>query len=176
MFSLATGEVLAQYDQDFVLGLYWLSRDESGLKDKLLERFFLMVAAANWSLKRMLGKSEGNSFYSNILPRHIPKKHPRLSGNWSNLAFDCCSRLGVSSSGFMKWQSSQIAARKRHKKSLAHFDKTKPGAINNELRKRPSKNLSGKFWMDEQISTKLAYTFRQWPCPVLVGEAKSGRF
>ena len=132
MFSLATGEVLAQYDQDFVLGLYWLSRDESGLKDKLLE-ILSDGCCRELVTKRTIGKSEGN-----ILLEHISKKHPSEAPEtiWrlSNMAFDCCSRMGVS---FGFYELAEMAKRcsKKAREIGRDFDKTKPGAINTELQK-----------------------------------------
>jgi len=138
MFSLATGEVLAQYDQDFVLGLYWLSRDESGLKDKLLE-ILPDGCCRELVTKRMLGKSEGNTLLEHIAKAH-PQKAPEIIWKLSNLAFDCCSRLGVS---FGFYEMAELAKRcsKEAREITRDFNKTKPGAINSELQKAVEKPL-----------------------------------
>ena len=138
MFSLATGEVLAQYDQDFVLGLYWLSRDESGLKDKLLE-ILPDDCCRELVTKRMLGKSEGNTLLEHIAKAH-PNEAPEIIWKLSNLAFDCCSRLGVS---FGFYEMAELAKRclKEAREITRDFNKTKPGATNAELQKVVEKPL-----------------------------------
>ena len=138
MFSLATGEILAQYDQDFVLGLYWLNRDESGFKDKLLDTL-PDGCCRELVTKRMLSKSEGNVFLEHIAKAH-PNEAPEIIWKLSNLAFDCCSRLGVSF-GFYEMAELTKRCSKEAREITRDFDKTKPGAINNELQKVVEKPL-----------------------------------
>jgi hypothetical protein len=138
MFSLATGEVLAQYDQDFVLGLYWLSRDESGFKDKLLE-ILPDGCCRELVTKRTMGKSEGNTLLEHISKTH-PSQAPEIIWRLSNLAFDCCSRMGVS---FGFYELAEMAKRcaKEAREVARDFNKAKPGAINTELQKVVEKTL-----------------------------------
>jgi hypothetical protein len=138
MFSLATGEVLAQYDQDFVLGLYWLSRDESGFKDKLLE-ILPEGCCRELVTKKAMDKSAGNALLEHISKAH-PHQAPEIIWKLSKLAFNCCSRMGVSF-GFYELVEMAKRCSKEARRVADDFDKSKPGAINAELQKVVEKPL-----------------------------------
>ncbi|MBI5818310.1 MAG: hypothetical protein HZA88_04925 [Verrucomicrobia bacterium] len=94
MLSLASGEILPQYEQDFVLGLYWLSRKDADLGDEWLQALPSSCCRDLISGK-LLVWAEGARLLKHLAVDH-PKVAPDVIWQLSNLAFECCSRIGAS--------------------------------------------------------------------------------
>lgn len=94
MLSLATGNPLAHFDQDFVLGTYWLGHESSGMRDEFLSIFTNDCCKAIIPRDGMKKKAGGE------LLKHLILKHKddatEIVWKWMNLAFKCCSQMGVS--------------------------------------------------------------------------------
>jgi len=94
LFSMASDEVMAHFDQDFVMGSYWLSEADADLQDRFLLALPDKCCRALVNTGR-IGKKEGMR-----LLNHLAREHQTLAPdtvwNWMNTAFECCSRVGVS--------------------------------------------------------------------------------
>lgn len=94
MLSLATGNPLAHFDQDFVLGTYWLGHESSGMRDEFLSIF------TNDCCKAIIPRDGMEKKAGGELLKHLILKHkdraPEIVWQWMNLAFKCCSQMGVS--------------------------------------------------------------------------------
>ena len=124
--------VLAQHEQDFVLGLYWASRKESGFKERLLA-ILPKACCREWVGGHVLDQKNGAD-----LLEHLVKAHREAAAEviWklSNLAFECCSKLGVS---FGFYELIKLA-NQCHDKSvdmLHGFKIEEPGGLNSQLNK-----------------------------------------
>lgn len=94
ILSLTTGNHLAHFDQDFVLGTYWLSHEISGMRDDFLK---ILNNECCKELIPMNGmkKREGEGLMKHIIMAHRDQS-PEIICQWMNLAFSCCSIMGVS--------------------------------------------------------------------------------
>lgn len=94
LFSLATGAPLTHFDQDFVLGTYWLGRQESGMREE-----FLNVLGRECCKKLIpeggIYKKDGENLLNHIARNH-KKEVPDIIKGWMNLAFKCCAAMGCS--------------------------------------------------------------------------------
>lgn len=124
MISAATGKPIIGFDQDFVLGTYWLAREESGMRNEFLEIF------KNDCCKAMIPEGGMKKGKGETLLEHLIKDHkeasPEMIWQWMNLAYRCCSKMGVSF-GFYELQ--ELALSIRHKRD----------EINNNLPKTDEK-------------------------------------
>lgn len=138
LFSLATGKVLASYEQDFVLGLYWASREESGFKGRLL-KILPADCCRRWTDKTVIDQDAGADLLEHLASVH-PNQAPELIWKLSNLAYECCSTLGVS---FGFYELAELATRCRDgsRDALRSFEALKPDAINEQLNKLVQKPL-----------------------------------
>lgn len=94
MRSVATGLPAIHYDQDFVLGTYWLGHDFSGMRDEFLRLF------DGECCKELIGnagmeKKDGSALLEHLIAVHKDEA-PRLIRNWMELAHKCCTAMGVS--------------------------------------------------------------------------------
>jgi hypothetical protein len=94
LFSVASGEVMAHFDQDFVMGSYWLSDAVADLRDRFLAD---LPEDCCRSLVRTgrIGKKEGMRLLDHLAHEH-PDRAPGAVWTWMNTAFECCTRVGVS--------------------------------------------------------------------------------
>jgi DNA-directed RNA polymerase beta' subunit len=138
MFSLATGKVLASYEQDFVLGLYWASREESGFKERLL-KILPGDCCRQWAGKTVLDQGSGTDLLEHLAFAH-PSQAPELIWKLSNLAYECCSTLGVSF-GFYELAELATKCQDGSRIVLRNFDAMNPDATNEQLNKLVQKPL-----------------------------------
>ena len=93
-FSMASGEVMAHFDQDFVLGSYWLRDAGAELQDQFLSALPDDCCRALVKAGR-IGKKEGTRLLEHMAHEH-PDRASDAVWHWMNIAFECCSRVGVS--------------------------------------------------------------------------------
>lgn len=101
LFSLATqapNNVLAHFDQDFVLGTWWIGADATGeLRNHLME--ILPKKSREWFTKLPdvgpITKDQGLALLQHLATDH-PKEAPGVIAKWMRMAFATCTRLGVS--------------------------------------------------------------------------------
>ena len=122
LFSMATGEVMAHFEQDFVMGSYWLNEENVGLRQHLLDSMPadccralvpngrsgkkawepLMVHLASVHPEPVLKPvvavaGEGMPLVGTPPePENPPRYAPDAICQWMTTAFECCSRVGVS--------------------------------------------------------------------------------
>lgn len=130
LFSLATGKASASYEQDFVLGMYWLSRAESNRKQALIESL-PGDCCRQWVHKTELDQNAGMELLEHLAVAHT-REAPSLIWKLSNLAYDCCSRMGVSF-GFYDLTALSARCAGNIESVLKTFDGEKPEAINAAL-------------------------------------------
>jgi DNA-directed RNA polymerase beta' subunit len=94
MLSLATGGVTANFDQDMVLGTYWLTRDQGELREAFKELFQEQCCQGLVSSEPMM-KAQSTRLLAHLAQSH-PEKAPKIVCDWMRLAFDCCTQMGVS--------------------------------------------------------------------------------
>jgi len=93
LFSLATGGALAHYDQDFVLGTYWIGRDPklraAFLADLPGDCCRAVVASGP------LDKRAGTALLQHLAERHAGA-YPQVAHDWMRKAQERCTAEGVS--------------------------------------------------------------------------------
>jgi len=94
LFSMASGEVMAHFDQDFVMGSYWLRDAGDDLQDRFLSALPKDCCRSLVKIGR-IGKKEGTQLLNHLAHEH-PDLAPDAIWNWMNTAFECCARVGVS--------------------------------------------------------------------------------
>jgi hypothetical protein len=133
LFSLATeapGNVLAHFDQDFVLGTYWLGAVGANETNAALGASLpgdccrTLIPAA-----RRMSKGDGIKLLSHLATNH-PDKAAQCIAEWMRMAFAACSKMGVSF-GFYELReiASRIAA------DVTRVCENKNGKSNDELQK-----------------------------------------
>ena len=98
MLSLATGNPLANFDQDFVLGTYWLGHESSGMRNEFLS-IFSNNCCKDMIPREGMKKKEAGELLKHLILKHILERkdlNPEIVWKWMNLAFKCCSQMGVS--------------------------------------------------------------------------------
>lgn len=130
MFSLGTGKLLASYEQDFVMGMYWLSREESGLKHRLLSTL-PGDCCRQWVGRTVLNQDTGTDLLEHLASAHRTEAS-ELIWKLSNLAYDCCSRIGISF-GFYELMELSINLRDESREALKSFDASNPDQVNVRL-------------------------------------------
>jgi len=93
MHSLATGSVLATYDQDLVLGLYWANKSE--VARARLKRLVPGAAWNRWLDTNELKKSGGVELLFQLSLDEADTALERFAG-LSKLAYETCTSMGVS--------------------------------------------------------------------------------
>ena len=98
LVSLANGSPTAHYDQDFVMGTYWLKEKK---KPEMLREKFL----------ELLGKygpeeKSGEKLLKDICADHAAKG-TKIISEWMRLAFEACTKVGVSF-GYYDFKSLEI--------------------------------------------------------------------
>jgi hypothetical protein len=95
LLSSATGTSLAHFDQDFVMGCYWISE----FPDIFTQLKILMPADCCRQLKFFENERCGKAFGEKLLD-HICRAHPdkaiHIVSEWLRLVLEACSRMGVS--------------------------------------------------------------------------------
>ena len=94
LFSMASDEVIAHFDQDFVMGSYWLRDTGTDLWNRFLSELPEDCCRSLVKTGR-IGKKEGARLLNHLAHEH-PYLAPDAVWNWMNTAFECCSRVGVS--------------------------------------------------------------------------------
>lgn len=94
LFSMASGEVMAHFDQDFVLGSYWLMDVGADLQERFLADLPADCCRALVRSGR-ISKKEGSRLLEHLAHEH-PDCAPDAVWKWMNTAFECCTRVGVS--------------------------------------------------------------------------------
>jgi RNA polymerase Rpb2, domain 6/RNA polymerase Rpb1, domain 2/RNA polymerase Rpb1, domain 5/RNA polymerase Rpb2, domain 7/RNA polymerase Rpb2, domain 3 len=94
LLSLAAGDVLANFDQDLVLGTYWLTRDQGELR-KRFEKLFQDGCCQEFIGAEPMKKGQSTKLLSHLAHSH-PEKVPKLVCDWMRMAFECCTQMGVS--------------------------------------------------------------------------------
>jgi hypothetical protein len=101
LFSQATGKCLAHFDQDFVMGTYWLGEeDAAGLHRQFLDLLPDDCCRSLATGLRRISKADAEKIITHLCEKeHRDKiKVPveKVIWDWMNLAFRACSRVGVS--------------------------------------------------------------------------------
>ena len=122
LFSLASGEVMAHFDQDFVMGSYWLGEQDGGIRQRLMDALpadccrelvpngrsgkkpwqALMMHLASvhpaptCKTDGVVTPEGGGLADEQPKPETPPKYAPDAICEWMKAAFECCSRVGVS--------------------------------------------------------------------------------
>jgi hypothetical protein len=94
ILSLATGDVMANFDQDVVLGTYWLTRDQGELNLKFEGLFKNECCQKQIAADPML-KGQTAKLLAHLAQSH-PENAPKIICEWMRLAFECCTQMGVS--------------------------------------------------------------------------------
>ena len=94
MLSLAAGDAMANFDQDVVLGTYWLTRDQGELRQTFKGLFQDGCCQVLISAEPML-KGQTANLVAHLAQSH-PDKAPQIICEWMRMAFDCCTQMGVS--------------------------------------------------------------------------------
>jgi hypothetical protein len=131
MFSLATGKPSPSYEQDFVLGMYWLSRSESTYKHVLIESLPGDCCRQWVERNPELDQEAGMELLKHLAVAHT-NVAPSLIWNLSNLAYDCCSRMGVSF-GFYDLAALSASCGGNIETVVKALDPDKPDGINDAL-------------------------------------------
>ena len=96
LFSQATGKLLAHFDQDFVMGTYWLGEeDAAGLHGLFLDLLPEDCCRLLIKGQRRITKGDAEKIITHLCVKHRARV-PELIWSWMNLAFRACSRVGVS--------------------------------------------------------------------------------
>lgn len=95
LLSLATGKSLAHFDQDFVMGSYWISEFPDIFKR--LEDCMPGDCCRQLKLfeNERCGKALGEELLNHICMEH-PDKAVQVVSEWLRLSLEACSRMGVS--------------------------------------------------------------------------------
>jgi hypothetical protein len=108
LFSQATGKLLAHFDQDFVMGTYWLGEeDAAGLHGSFLDLLPEDCCRSLIRGQRRISKADAEKIITHLCEKHRDRV-PEVIWAWMNLAFRACTRVGVSY-GFYELRN--IAAR-----------------------------------------------------------------
>ncbi len=92
LLSLANGKPTAHYEQDFVMGTYWLLTKPSGLED-LCEDFQNLLQGAG------ISSTPSKDEHKELLPKICNKPSDSaisIISRWMRLALEACTRAGVS--------------------------------------------------------------------------------
>jgi len=92
--SLADGKALAHFDQDIVLGTYWLSKSKGSMFN-VLSALLPDTCCRELIDGKLLGKPSAIGLLQHLVDSH-PNEASEVIWQWMNLAFDCCSKTGVS--------------------------------------------------------------------------------
>jgi hypothetical protein len=96
LFSQATGKLLAHFDQDFVMGTYWLGEEDAvGLHTAFLDLLPSNCCRGLIKAKRRISKGDSEKIISHLCEKHR-ERVPEVIWTWMKLAFRACSRVGVS--------------------------------------------------------------------------------
>lgn len=99
MFSLANNQpenVLAHFDQDFVLGTWWMARDKpEGARKRFLDLLPTTCCRRMVESARSFGKSEGYQLLWHMATTHHDGAASCIEA-WMREAFATCTRVGVS--------------------------------------------------------------------------------
>ena len=96
LFSQATGKLLAHFDQDFVMGTYWLGEeDAAGMHRAFLDLLPGDCCRGLIKAKRRISKGDSEKVLSHLCEKHRARV-PEVIWSWMELAFRACSRVGVS--------------------------------------------------------------------------------
>lgn len=94
ILSLATGKPLVHFDQDFVLGTFWLGHKESGMRDEFLN-ILKEECCKDMVPQDGMKKGLGEKLLEHLVIKH-QERSTEIIWQWMNLAFKCCTRMGVS--------------------------------------------------------------------------------
>ena len=119
--------VQVQYEQDFVLGLYWASLEESGFKEDLL-KLLPEACCRDWVENHTLDQNCGADLLEHLVITH-PDSAAEAIWKLSNFAYECCSKLGVSF-GFYELTRLATQCRRQTVELLKEFKETEPDAPN----------------------------------------------
>lgn len=99
LFSMANSgpdSVLAHFDQDFVLGTWWIGVDPDGtLRNRLMEMLPSDDCRRVIGVSGPITKKQGQQLLHHLAIEH-PKEAAEIAVKWMRLAFETCTRIGVS--------------------------------------------------------------------------------
>ncbi len=126
MLSVANGRPLAHFDQDFVLGNYWLAHDASGKRNKFMD-IFPDDCCKNLIASGGMKKDAGERLLYHLIEMH-KEQAPEIIWHWMNLAFQCCTQMGVSF-GFYDLRELSMNIKNKRNAINNNMPKGKDGSI-----------------------------------------------
>lgn len=133
MLSHASGEVMADFDQDVILGTYWLTRGGAATRKKFLSLFPDPCCRVLIGEKPLM-KSQTSALLAHLVHTH-PDSAPDIACKWMRLAFDQCTRTGVSF-GFYDLREMAMNLDRLSDEALRLSKTDDPNAVNTLVRNR----------------------------------------